>query len=221
VAFPGLTARSLSLFTAVGGWRTIAETVASRAVFLIAYLLTGELRTSVLVAVGAVALLALVRVCTDRKYWPALFGLAAVGTSALVAGSTGNPADFYLTAVLSQTVEGTAHLVSILARWPLVGVVVESVSGKPGERRSWRRDRARRRRYERCSAVFVAKCSLAVAVLVPLYLAERLLPLGIAAILLGGAPGGGVCTYLCWRILRDQLRNSAPPPSAESPGRAG
>ena len=128
--------------------------------------------------------------------------MGAVGTSALVAGSTGNAVDFYLTAVLSQIVEGTVHLVSILARRPLVGVVVESLRAKRGERRTWRRDRARRRRYERCSAVFVAKCSLATAVLVPLYLAGQVLPLGIAAILLGGAPGGGVCIYLCWRILR-------------------
>lgn len=212
MTFSALTARSLSLFTAVGGWRTVAETVASRAVFLIAYLLTGRVLTSVLVAVGAVAVLAVVRAWTERRYWSALIGLAAVGLSALLAGSTGNAADFYLTAVIAQPVEGAVHLTSMLARRPLVGVAVETVRGKPGERHRWHRDRARRQlyqRYQRCTAVFVAKCALATAVLVPLYLADQVLPLGIAAILLGGAPGGGVCVYLCWRILR---RPAAPTP---------
>jgi hypothetical protein len=41
-------------------------------------------------------------------------------------------------------------------------------------------------------------------VLVPLYLAGQVTPLGISATLLGGAPAAGVCVYLCWRILRTQ-----------------
>ncbi|WP_279629229.1 hypothetical protein [Amycolatopsis thailandensis] len=40
--------------------------------------------------------------------------------------------------------------------------------------------------------------------LVPLYLAEAVVPLGIVATLLGGAPAAGVCVYLCWRILRER-----------------
>ncbi|WP_245191901.1 hypothetical protein [Amycolatopsis azurea] len=37
-----LTRKSLSLFSAVGGWRTVAEGVASRALFLVAYLATAR-----------------------------------------------------------------------------------------------------------------------------------------------------------------------------------
>jgi hypothetical protein len=45
-----LTRRSLSLFSAVGGWRTVAEGVVSRALFLVVYLLTGQVLASALVA---------------------------------------------------------------------------------------------------------------------------------------------------------------------------
>ncbi|MBE1495987.1 putative membrane protein [Amycolatopsis lexingtonensis] len=199
MSFGMLTQKSLSLFSAVGGWRTVAESVASRALFLVAYLLTGQVLTSALIAVGGVVAFAVVRLCTTGKVWQPVVGLLVVGVSALLAGGTGNAADFYLTSVLWQAVGGALFLVSILVRWPVIGLVIGTARG---ERAAWRRDRRERRRYYACTAIFLAKYAIAVAVLVPLYLAESVVPLGIAATLLGGAPALGVCVYLSWRILR-------------------
>jgi hypothetical protein len=197
-----LTQKSLSLFSAVGGWRTVAEGVASRVLFLVAYLLTGQVLTSALIAVGGVFVLAVVRLCTAGKVWQPAIGLIVVGVSALLAGSTGHAVDFYLTAVLLQAGGGVVFLVSMLVRWPVIGLVMGAVRG---EGLAWRRDRRQRRRYYVCTAVFLAKFTIATAVLVPLYLAGTVIPLGIAATLLGGAPAAGVCVYLCWRILRKDL----------------
>lgn len=197
-----LTQKSLSLFSAVGGWRTVAEGVASRVVFLVAYLLTGQVLTSALIAVGGVVVFAVVRLCTGGKVWQPAIGLLMVGVSALLAGSTGHAVDFYLTAILVQAGPGVLFLVSVLVRWPVIGVVMGMVRG---DRFAWRRDRRQRRRYYVCTALFLAKFAIATAVLVPLYLAEAVIPLGIAATVLGGAPAAGVCIYLCWRILRDDL----------------
>ena len=194
-------ATSLSLFETVGGWRTVAESVASRVVFLIAYLLTGHVLVSALVAVGAVGVLALARLRADRRPWPVLAALVTIGVSASLAGSSGQPVDFYLPAVLLQPITALVVLTSMLVRRPLVGVAVEAVRSR-GARRGWRFDTARRRRYQRCSAVFLTKDALATAVIVPLYLSEALLPLGVAVILLGGPLAGGACAYLCWRILQ-------------------
>ncbi|GAB3703958.1 hypothetical protein GCM10027598_03430 [Amycolatopsis oliviviridis] len=197
-----LTRKSLSLFSAVGGWRTVAEGVASRALFLVAYLATGKVLTSALITVGGVLVFAVVRLCTDRKVWQPAIGLVVVGVSALLAGSSGQAADFYLTVVVTQTGGGVLFLLSMLVRWPVIGVVMGVVRG---ERSAWRRDRPRRRRYHLCTAVFLAKFAIAAAVLLPLYLAGTVVPLGIAATLLGGAPAAGVCVYLCWRILRERV----------------
>ncbi|NJP95517.1 DUF3159 domain-containing protein [Nonomuraea sp. FMUSA5-5] len=196
-----LTQKSLSWFAAVGGRRTVAEGAASRVLFLVAYLLTGQVPTSALVAVGGVAVFAVARVLTGRKYWQAAVGLVVVGASAALAGSTGHAADFYLPTVLMQAAGGAVFLVSILVRWPVIGLAVGAARA---ERFGWRRDPARRRRYQLCTAVFVAKYGIATMVLVPLYLTGKVTPLGIAATLLGGAPAMGVCVYLCWRIMRAQ-----------------
>ncbi|MET0234475.1 MAG: DUF3159 domain-containing protein [Kibdelosporangium sp.] len=198
-----VTQKSLTLFSAVGGWRTVAEGVASRVVFLVAYLLTGEVLTSALVAVGGVFVLAVVRLCTAGKVWQSAVGLVMVGVSALLAGSTGQAVDFYLTAVLLQAVGGVLFLVSILVRLPVIGLAMGVVRG---ERLAWRRDPRQRRRYYLCTTIFLVKFIIGTAVLVPLYLAEKLVPLGIAATLLGGAPAAGLCVYLCWRILREDAK---------------
>ncbi|TDV54269.1 DUF3159 domain-containing protein [Actinophytocola oryzae] len=200
-----LTQKSLSLFSAVGGWRTAAECVLSRALFLVTYLLTGQVPTSALIAAGGGIALAVVRVCTGGKAWQPAIGLVVVGVSALLAGSTGQAVDFYLTSVLLQAAGGVLFLVSLLVRWPVVGLLMSTVRG---ERPTWRHDPPRLRRYQVCTAVFLAKFAVATAVLVPLYLAGTVIPLGIAATLLGGAPAGGVCAYLCWRILRENPRTA-------------
>jgi hypothetical protein len=193
-----LTQKSLSLFAAVGGWRTVAEGVASRVLFLVVYLATGQVLTSALVTVGGVFVFAVVRVCTDRKYWAAAVELVIVGISALLAGSTGHAADFYLPAVVTSVGPAALFLVSMLVRWPMIGLVVGAARG---ERFRWRQDPVRRRRYQKCTAVFLVKFTIASIVLLPLYLAEQVTALGIASTLLT-SPAAGVCIYLCWRILR-------------------
>jgi uncharacterized membrane protein len=193
-----LTARSLSLFAAMGGWRTVAEALVSQVVFLVVYQLTGQVSTSALVAFGAVLVFAVVRVGTDRAWWQAGASLAMVGISALLAGSTGHGVDFYLSGVVLTVGGGLVVLVSMLVRWPVVGLVVGAARG---ERFGWRREPAVRRRYQLCTAVFLAKFVVAAAVELPLYLNGQVLGLGLASTVLD-TPALGCCVYLCWRFLR-------------------
>ncbi|TMR23756.1 DUF3159 domain-containing protein [Nonomuraea turkmeniaca] len=208
-----LTQKSLSLFTAVGGWRTVAEAVVSKTVFLIAHLLTGQVPLSATVAVGAVVVFAIVRTCTDRKYWQAAGGLVIVAVAASLASSSGEAVDFYLVSVLVSVGAGAVFLVSLLVRWPIIGVVV---GGMRGERSGWRRDRARLRRYQACTAVFLVKFSLSTMVMVPLYLAGQVTALGIASTLLG-TPATGLCAYVCWRILRTEADSTGSDPAITAP----
>jgi hypothetical protein len=193
-----LTQRSGSLFAALGGWRTVGEIFASRVVFLIAYVLTGAVVFSALTAVGAVVVFAVARVWADRKYWQASAALFMVGISALLAGSTGQGINFYLSDIVRNVGAAVVLSISMLLGWPLIGVIIGVARG---ERLSWRRDRVRRRRYQACTGVFLVKYCLAPLIMMPFYLAGQVVALGIAAALLG-TPGAAVCAYFCWRILR-------------------
>ncbi|MDF5758853.1 DUF3159 domain-containing protein [Spongiactinospora sp. TRM90649] len=193
-----LTQRSLSAFAAVGGWRTVAEAVVSKALFAVAYLLTGQVAASALVAVGGVAVFAVVRVCTGGKIWQAAAGLVVVGVSASLAGSTGQGAAYYLPSVLIAIGAGVVFLVSMLVRWPVIGLVAGRVSG---DGLAWRRDRALRRRYQACTALFAAKFAVQALVSMRLYLSDQVVALGIASTLLA-TPAAALCAYTCGRILR-------------------
>ncbi|MBE1469529.1 DUF3159 domain-containing protein [Kibdelosporangium phytohabitans] len=205
--FAALTGRTLSLFEALGGWRTVAEGVASRALFVIAYLITEHVGTSALIALGGVLVVAVIRVCTGGKSWQAFVGLVMVGLSALLAGSTGRGVDFYLIGIVMGACGGTIALLSMLVRCPMVGLAVGTVRG---ERLAWRRDPVRRRRYQLCTAVFLAKFVIATAVQLPLYLADQVVALGIASTLLN-TPATGLCAYLCWRVLRTEAMSGHAP----------
>lgn len=203
---PTLPHRALSLFVAMGGWRTLAEAVVSRALFLVAYLVTGHVLTSALIAVGGVAVFAVVRVWSDRKYWQAVTSLAFVGVAAVLAGTTGRGVDFYLPSILIAAAAGTGCLLSMLVRFPAIGLLVGPLRA---QRFGWRKDPELRRRYQACTAVFLGKFWLSAAVMTPLYLAELLIPLGIASTVLG-TPTTALCTYLCWRILRPGAEPTEP-----------
>jgi hypothetical protein len=194
-----LTRKSLSLADAIGGWRVIAEAIASRVLFMVVYLITGQVLTSALVAVGGVLVLAVIRLRTERKWWRAVIPLAVVGLSALLAGGTGKAVDFYLPEMVPDLVLAPVFLVSMLIRLPVIGLVVGTARG---ERLGWRHDPARRRLYQRCTAVFLAKFVFAAVVMVSLYLAGTLVGLGIAATVLA-TPALAGCVYLCWRMLRE------------------
>ncbi|NBE97251.1 DUF3159 domain-containing protein [Nonomuraea sp. KC401] len=211
--FNMLTQKSLSLFAVVGGWRTLAEAITSRALFVVAYLVTGRVVISALIAVGGVFVFAVARVWTDRKYWQAAGGLLTVGVSAFLAGSTGDGVNFYLVGVLATVVGAVVFLVSMLVGWPLIGLVVGQARG---ERFTWRRDRARRRRYQKCTAVFVAKFALGATLMVPLYLAGNVIVLGIVSTLLT-MPATAACAYVSWRILRTEADPTGAEPAVPMP----
>lgn len=195
-----LTQRSQSLFAAMGGWRTVAEIFASRILFLIAYILTSNVLTSSLVAFGGVVVFVTVRVFADRKYWQATGGLIMVGISALLASSTGQGVNFYLPDIVRNLGAAVVLLVSMLMRWPAIGLIVEAARRKGF---GWRQDPVLLRRYQLCTAVFLAKFIIAPLLLTPLYLAGYVVALGITATLVG-TPAIALCVYFCWRILRTE-----------------
>jgi hypothetical protein len=193
-----LTQSSQSLFAAIGGWRTVAEIFASRVLFLTSYIVTRQVVFSALVAVGGVVVLAAFRVFADRKYWQASGGLFMVALSAVLAGSTGEGVNFYLTDIVRNVGAAVVLSLSMVVRWPAIGLLIGAARG---DGLSWRRDRVQRRRYQLCTAVFLAKFTLAPLAMTPFYLAGQVIALGITAALVG-TPAFALCVYSCWRILR-------------------
>ncbi|MGX7825584.1 DUF3159 domain-containing protein [Actinokineospora sp. 24-640] len=103
-------------------------------------------------ACGVALAIAVWRVSTGGKATAVLGGLAAVAAGALIAIYTGRAQDFFLVQLVSNVGSALAWAVSILVRWPLLGVVVGIVLGQKAR---WRRDPDLLRAYGRASWVWV------------------------------------------------------------------
>lgn len=152
-------------------------------------------------AVLAAAVVGVVRLLGGKRPRAVLFGLLGVAVAALVALYTGRAVDFFLVQIVSNAASALVWAVSIVVRWPLLGVVVGTVLG---QRTRWRRDPHLLRGYQRASWVWVAQYVVRLAVFVPLYFADAVVALGIVRTVLTW-PLVALCVALSWPVLRSAL----------------
>lgn len=117
-------------------------------------------------ALGAGVVIAVLRLVRRRPVTQAIAGLFGVGIAAFIAYRTGSAKGYFLLGIWSYAIYGGALLVSILVRWPLVGVLWESLNGRGT---AWRTDRSLVRRYDLATVVWVLVFAARFAVQNELY----------------------------------------------------
>ncbi|MDQ2740369.1 MAG: DUF3159 domain-containing protein [Actinomycetota bacterium] len=142
----------------------------------------GSLGWAVAAALGAGALIAILRMVRHKPVTQAIAGLFGVGIAAFIAYRTGSAKGYFLFGIWSFIVYGSVLLLSILVRRPLIGVLWESLNGR-GSR--WRSDRKLVRRYDYATAVWVLVFALRFGVQNQLYEAGRVGWLATARLLMG------------------------------------
>ncbi|GIF12668.1 DUF3159 domain-containing protein [Actinoplanes teichomyceticus] len=152
---------------------------------------------AVLCALGVVAW----RLRRGDKPRAVLLGLLGVCVAALIALRTGRAEDFFLLQLLSNGASVLAWAISIVIRWPLLGLVVGAVLG---QRTRWRRDPQLLRAYSRASWVWVLQYVLRVAVFLPLYAAGQAGALAAARIALSW-PLVAACLAVSWWVVQRTL----------------
>ncbi len=191
-------AESVLLERAIGGWRGIIDSGAPTAVFVTAYIITGQrLGPSVIAAVIAGALIALWRIVRREPLQQIAAGFVGVAISAGFSAWTGRAQDFFIPGLLTNLAYGTAFLASILVRWPLLGVVLGYLTG---DGTAWRRDPALRRTYAAASWIWVILFFGRIVVQTPIYLAGAVTALGIVKIVMGW-PLFLAAAYVTYRLL--------------------
>lgn len=194
---------ALLLERALGGWRGIIDSGLPTVVFVIAYVVTGsELRPSLIAAIGAGVIVVIWRLVRRQPLQQVAAGFIGLLIAAWFSSRTGRAEDVFVPGLLLNIGYGAAFLVSILVRWPLLGIAMGYLTG---EGTSWRRDPALRRVYAAASWIWVGVFALRIAVQVPLYLAGAVAPLGIAKVVLGW-PLYLAGAYATYRVLAPVYR---------------
>lgn len=198
----GRPARDESLADLLGGRRGAIDATLPPLAFAAGWLLGGEsLWGGVGAALAVGAVVAGVRLRRGDRPRSVLIGMLAVCVAALIAVRTGRAENFFLIQVLSNAASALVWAVSIVVRWPLLGVLV---GGVLGQRARWRRDPALRRGYGRASWVWTATYLTRLAVFVPLYLGGQVLALVVARVALTW-PLVAAALALSWVVLRRSL----------------
>ncbi len=204
---PVASAPPETLAQLLGGGRGALDASLPVVAYVLGWLVSGWLAggrsivAGALAALGVAALVAAWRLRRGVRPRAVLLGVLAVCAGALVALYTGRAQDFFLIQVFSNAASALAWAISIVFRWPLLGVVVGVVLGQKAR---WRRDPALLRAYGRASWVWVAQYLIRLAVFVPLWMAGWTAALGAARIALTW-PLVAACLGASWWVLRRGL----------------
>jgi len=188
-----------SVLEGMGGKLGIAETILPSVLFGSSFAITGQALIAVSLAGGTSALFILYRLITRRSASSALIGALAVGFAAWLALRDGGQAvDYFIPGFITNAVYALALLVSILVRWPLIGVLVEVLRGQGT---LWRKDRKIVTVYSLVTGWWVGFFSLRLAVQIPLYVSGSAELLAAARVAMGPPLYAGVI-LVTWLILR-------------------
>ncbi|MRJ77693.1 DUF3159 domain-containing protein [Aeromicrobium sp. SMF47] len=197
------------LARALGGPRGIIEGAVPTALFTICFLITDEIKLSLIVSVSVTAVLLLIRLLqrsTTQFVLNALVGIGIGAAFAYRASRSGGSEEDVARAVFTpgliyNSVYAVVIIVTILVGWPIVGFLVGSVTGDPT---AWHADKAMVRLCSRLTWILAIPCVVRVAVQLPLWLDHQIGLLGASKIILGWPLQLAAFAAMAWLLTRNR-----------------
>lgn len=188
-----------SVLAAVGGWVGIAEAVLPGTLFVILIASTKNTSLSVIAAVSLSALFLVRQIVMRKPISQAVAGAAGIAISAfLPLRAGGQAADYFVQGFITNSIYLSVLLLSVLIRWPIIGVLVGVLTGQSN---SWRKDKGLLKRFTYATLVWISLFGARLLVQVPLYFAQQTELLGIFRIAMG-IPLYALCIWFTWLIVR-------------------
>lgn len=187
------------VWSAIGGWRGILESVLPSLAFVIIFTIRPEpLILALGVSVGLAAVFTVVRLVQKSPPSAALGGLIAAAAAAALALWTGRGQDNFVPGLITNAAYGTVILVSALIGWSLIGIAAGFLMG---EGMAWRNDRRKRRAFFWLGIAWSALFFARLAVQLPLYLTEQVTALGTLKLIMG-LPLFAPLIAVTWLVVR-------------------
>ena len=198
------TPTGAALLGALGGVRGLAETILPGLVFLILFTFTQNVPLSIGCSVLVAVIFTVIRVIGKTPVTQAMAGLIGVGISAILALVTGRGEDNFLLGIWTNAAYATALLVSILIRWPLIGLAAGYLMG---DGLAWRSVRKKFRVMQALTFLWFLLFAARLIVQVPLYLAHTDAATSALALtkLLMGVPLYAPLLLVTWFVVRGQF----------------
>jgi hypothetical protein len=205
------------LARALGGRRGMVEAALPTITFTFTYVATKELRLAIGASVSIVVVALLLRIAqrsTVQYVFNALVGIGIgcffVWLGARNGGDESQQAlAYFLPGLIYNAGYAIVMVLSVVARWPVVGLLVGAVSEDPTE---WRHDPQIVKLCSRLTWVLVVPCVLRVAVQLPIYLGGRaaedadgyVAALGVSRVAMGWPLQLTALAVMVWLLARNR-----------------
>jgi hypothetical protein len=165
----------------VGGPKGLLYTALPIVAFVIANNTRG-LKAAVIASVAVAVGIAAERLKRKESIQPALGGLFGVAVAAGISWYTGSAKDYFAVGIWASLGGAVLFLASVLARWPLAGVIWNAAAGKGN---LWRADGRSRFYYDVATLVLATIFGARFVVQQWLYESDEISSLGFAKIAMG------------------------------------
>lgn len=190
--------RAPTLLEQLGGVGGLVSSVIPVLVFVLANPLVGLL-AAIVTAFGVAVAIGIWRVARAEPLQPAISGVFGVAIGALIAYWTGEARGFFLYGIWYSLVAGVAFVISMLVRWPLVGVIWAGLNGSGF---GWRGHNRARLLYDAATAVWAVFFFARFGVQQWLYSADEAGWLGVARLLMGLPLTAVALLVTIWAVRR-------------------
>lgn len=188
-----------SLLTSVGGVQGLIESTLPGFLYVLSFSIFGNLQLSIALVALSVLALTIRHLLRKRPILQLLGSIAGVALAIyLTLRPGGHAADFYVKDFWVNGAYGLVLLVSVLIRYPLVGVLVGLITNQGFK---WRSNSKKVKYFDLVTLLWVALFAIRLVVELPLYFAGNVVVLGFAKIVLG-LPFYLTMIWLSWLLLR-------------------
>lgn len=150
-------------------------------------------------AIGVALAIAVVRIVRKEPLQPAISAVIGVAVCSFIAYRSGDAKSFFLLGIWTNLVYGGAFLVSMLVRWPLVGVAWSALNGLGF---AWRKQRRAMLGYDAATFAWVLVFAAKFVVQQWLYAADETGWLAFARIGMGYPLTGLALLVTVWAVRR-------------------
>ena len=183
-------AEDFSVIDAIGGPRGVIESMLPGVVFVVLFVATSNLNLTIAVPAVLAVSQVIVRLIQRQSVMGAVSGLVAVGICLIWAWQTHEARNYYIFGFITNAGYAALLAVSLIARVPGLGLVVEFIRSLPTEHfkawfHDWMDDKALKRAYMIVTGLWVGLFLLRLVVQVPLYLTNHVAALGVTRLLMG------------------------------------
>ena len=132
------------IVNAMGGKKGILDSGLPALIFLIVFNFSKEVQSAAYAALALSLVLTIVRLARRETIQHAISGVIGVAICAWLSNRSGKAEDFYLPGLWTNAIYGTVYIISIIARWPIIGVIIGPLLE---ENFRWRKDSERTKVY--------------------------------------------------------------------------